>query len=246
MSGDEFASAEHRARQAAEAEHATFAFDDAAYLLGALDADEQAQFERHLLGCARCQDALAELSALPTLLGTVSIGELTDLDDAAALRPPDTLLAGLLAQVAATRRHRAWRATAIGFAVACVLALVVGLGDHLWSDQHRAQPLAMVSVGPNHGDVRATVTLTGSDSAVRIRLDCGYRSGGSAPYPATAAPSYTMVVVNRLGQLRELGSWTAQSGEDVELSRDSPWSRRNLSRIEVTDAAGVTVLQLSL
>ena len=55
-----------------------------------------------------------------------------------------------------------------------------------------------------------------------------------------------MVVVNRLGQVRELGSWSARSGEEVELVRDSPWSRQNLSRIEVTDDQGVTVLQLSL
>lgn len=225
------------------AEHAELALDDGAYLLGALDDQEQARFERHLLRCAQCQDALAELAGLPQLLDRLSIA---DLDEPTSSRPPETLLPSLLGQVATARRRRAWRARSVGFLAACLLVLLVGAGVHGWTDSQRAHPVAMASVGPNNGAVQATVTLTGSGNGVRIKLDCGYRGGAGTAYPSTEGPSYRMVVVNRLGQQRELGTWTAQPGEDVELIRDSPWTRHNLSQIEITDEDGVTVLQLSV
>jgi anti-sigma factor RsiW len=37
---------------------------DAAYLLGALDADERLAYEAHLAICQRCQAGLAEISAV--------------------------------------------------------------------------------------------------------------------------------------------------------------------------------------
>jgi anti-sigma factor RsiW len=41
---------------------------DAAYLLGALDADERLASEAHLATCRRCRASLAEISAIPPLL----------------------------------------------------------------------------------------------------------------------------------------------------------------------------------
>ena len=41
---------------------------DAAYLLGALDADERLAYEAHLAICRRCRAGLAEISAIPSLL----------------------------------------------------------------------------------------------------------------------------------------------------------------------------------
>jgi hypothetical protein len=221
------------------AEHAELARDDAAYLLGGLEPAEQARFERHLLGCPICQDAVADLSGLPELLGTVSAN---DLDDPGP--QPATLLPALLARVGAERRRRSrWTAVA-GFAAACVLALLVGFGVHTWTDAQQPRPLAMSAVGPNTGDIHATVTLSGPASAPRIELDCGYVSG--AGYPGWTEPSYRMVAYNRAGQARDLGSWTPAAGEDVRLWRDSPWPRQALTRIAIADQRGTTVLELKL
>jgi hypothetical protein len=222
------------------AEHAELALDDAAYLLGGLDQAEQAKFERHLLSCPDCQDAVADLSGLPRLLGLVSA---SDLDE--PVPQPPSLLPGLLNQVAAARRRRSRWSVAAGFAAACVLLLLIGVGVRSWSDSQSPRALAMSQVGPNAGGVHATVTLTGSDSAPRIELDCGYLSGASS-YPAKDEPSYRMVVFNKLGQQRDLGSWTPQAGEDVRLWRDSPWPRQNLTRIEISDDRGIAVLELTL
>lgn len=232
-------------------EHARFAFDDAAYLLGALEPAELAAYSEHLLVCPVCQASVAELTGLPPLLASLPAAELAELADSSAAndperaQPPATLLPRLLEEVARSRRRRGWRIAASGFVAACLLAVLVAVGAHQWSDAGRPQQLAMASVGPNTGQLHATVTLTGSDRSTRIELDCGYRAAPGG-YPASSAPSYRMVVINRQGQARDLGSWTPQPGEDVEIIRDSPWTRQNLGKIEVSDAHGVTVLRLAL
>lgn len=220
------------------AERARFEFDAAPYLLGGLDDTERAAFEQHLLGCASCQDSLTELSALPPLMARADV---TGWQPEA---PPDTLLPRLLRQVAASRRRRAWRPIAAGIAAACVAALLLVAGTVTWQHTHQPRALLMQAVGANPEAVRATVVLTRSGSGTRIQLDCGYR--GAASYPDGSAPSYRMVVFNRLGQMRDLGSWTPQPGEDVRIARDSPWSRQNLSRIEVSDDRGTPLLRLTL
>lgn len=224
-------------------EHARFAFDDAAYVLDALEEADRLAFEAHLVSCPLCRAAVAELGELPAFLGSVPVAEVSTWE----LEPlPESLLPRLLTEVAAKRRRRSWRTAALSFAAACLLALLVIGGSYQWTQSHRPQPLAMQAVGPNPGDVRATVTLTGSGSGTRIELDCGYHSASSTSYPPGDAPSYRMVAYNRLGQERDLGSWSPQPGEDVQIARDSPWTRQNLSKIVISDSRGVPILSLSL
>ena len=71
---------------------------DAAYLLGALDADERLSYEAHLVTCWRCRASLAEISAIPSLLA--------GLDE--------------------SRARRRWLTTGLGpLAAACAIALIV-------------------------------------------------------------------------------------------------------------------------
>jgi hypothetical protein len=223
----------------AAAEHARFEFDDAAYLLGALDDPQRKAFELHLRRCAICREQVAELAELPAVLGRADVSawepEL----------PPDTLLPRLLRQVAASRRRRAWRAGVLGVAAACLVAALAIGGVLGWQREHRPQTLIMQSVGPNAAGIYATVQLTGSASDPRVNLVCEYHAGGGG-YPVGDSPSYKMVIFNRKGQRFELGSWTPQPDEDVQITRTSPWPRRNISRIEVADDHDQAVLVLSL
>jgi anti-sigma factor RsiW len=50
-------------------------YDSAAYVLGTLPADEVAEYERHLGGCAECQAEVAEFAGLPRLLSKVNLAE---------------------------------------------------------------------------------------------------------------------------------------------------------------------------
>jgi hypothetical protein len=226
------------ARTAAD-EHARFAFDDGPYVLGALDEAGAAAFARHLAGCPLCQQSVAEIADLPGSLGVVAAADLDEIEP-----PPDTLLPRLMRGIRTERRRRTRRVAAIGFAAACLLAVLAVGGARQWTDSHRPQALAMQSVGPNVADVHATVILTGSGKQTRIQLDCGYGIADTS-YPAGAL-SYRMIVFNRLGQMRDLGTWIPQPGEDVRITRDSPWSRQNISKIEVSDSGGNPLLQLTL
>jgi len=104
--------------------------DDAApYLLGALNDLERQAYERHLMGCADCQEEVARLRPGVDVLAR-------DVDPVA---PPPSLKAGLMAVVereAALRRAEsaparapAWRRPALAAAAAATLA-VVGVGGY--------------------------------------------------------------------------------------------------------------------
>lgn len=110
-------------------DHNRWSEDLAAYLLGALDADEAAAMERHLEGCERCQEERRWLApALQTLPEAVERQE-----------PPPQLRQTLMAEVrddvreaearrASSRPARRWLLKpAMGFAVVALLvAGVVG------------------------------------------------------------------------------------------------------------------------
>lgn len=227
--------------QSPPADHAVHAVNDAAYVLGGLGQADLIAFEEHLAHCAVCQVAVAELRELTPLLSSVSI---SDLDDLTSEQPPSTLLPRLLSEVHA-RRRRSWRMAAISFAAACMLAVLVFGGAHHWTDSHRPAAMAMQQVGPNTGQVHGTITLTGSNNDTRIQLTCGYHAAAGIDYPS-GLPSYQVVVYNRLGQMRELGGWIPQPNEDIQIDRASPWSRHDLSKIEVSTAQGIPVLVLNL
>ncbi len=234
-------------------QHERFALDDAAYVLGALEEADRVAYEEHLRDCRRCRDAVAELTELPPLLAQLDAAGLAA--TASEEPPPQTLLPKLLAEVRRQRGRRSLRTAAVGFAAACLIGLLALGGVELWSDTHQPQKLVMQAVGANPGGVHATIRLLGGSSGTRIQLDCGYHGGApagtgypaAAPSgPASASPPYRMLVYNRAGAMRDLGSWTPQPGEDVELTRDSPWSRQALSRIEITDGDGTVLLSLGL
>lgn len=224
---------------AVTAEHARFEFDDAAYLLGALEPEQRVAFERHLLGCPICRDRIEEFGDLPQVLARADISAWEPES------PPETLLPRLLRQVTASRRRRAWRAGALAVAAACLLALLATGGVLGWQHAHQPRVLAMQPVGPNPAGVHATVRLAGSGSGTRVTLVCGY-PGGHGSYPRARVPSYRMVIFNRGGEWMDLGSWTPQPDEDVQITRTSPWPRQSIARIEVADDRGRTVLLLRL
>lgn len=223
----------------APGDHARFEFDDGPYLLGALDDDQREAFEHHLMSCPLCQDRLAELSELPAILARA------DLSAWEPESPPDTLLPRLLRQVRASRRRQAWRTATLTLAAACLVVVLAAGAVTGWRHANQTRTLAMQAVGANAAVVHATVQLTRSGAQTRIKLDCGYYAA-STSYPAAGASYYRMVVFNRAGEQRDLGEWTPQPGEDVQIARTSPWPRQALSRIEVSNARGETVLRLSL
>ena len=69
---------------------------DAAYLLGALDADERLSYETHLAICRRCRAGLAGISAIPSLLAGLDESAFAAPPEVAPTPVPDTLPPRLL------------------------------------------------------------------------------------------------------------------------------------------------------
>lgn len=99
----------------------------APYALDALDAEERAEFERHLDGCDHCTRELRELQDTAASLAWASAGP----------EPPQDLRGRILeraggeAQVVPFRPRRRWVAPALGAAAAAAACAAIGLG--LWA-----------------------------------------------------------------------------------------------------------------
>lgn len=229
------------ARRAAE--HERFAFDDAAYLLGALSEEDRVAFEDHLHSCPLCQSDLAELAPVPELLAQVDPSAWT------AEPPPETLLPRLLHEIQRDRRRRFVRGGLAGLAAACLIAVLTAVGTGVWRAEHTPQVVAMQAVGAGTVPVHATVKLTSSKAGTSIELKCTYHA--YQPYGPGAGgakiPWYRMVVTNRAGQDLPIGTWPApQPGEDVVVARTTHWAKPDIARITVTQMDGTPVLRLDL
>jgi hypothetical protein len=239
--------------------------NDGAYVLGALSPGERATFERHLAGCASCRDAVAEVAALPVLLGRLDEPELVEAiaEPAPASRLP-ALIDAVLAERHRERRIGRWR-SALAVAAATCVALAAGLAV-TWSRPESAR----VGAEPTHpatattGPATATtgpVTETPATMAamkpdrptVRLRAEVGLRGTAFGTevfvhcwYPATAPSSrpyeYRLMVRGPNRATEQIGSWSAGPGDDVRLTGFTRFPAAYLERIELVGASGRALL----
>jgi anti-sigma factor RsiW len=142
----------------------------APYALDALDAEERAEFERHLAECEPCSRELRELQDTAASLAWATTGP----------EPPPDLRSRILdrargeAQVIPFERRRRWVTPALGAVAAVAAVVAIGLG--LWGaslsndlDQERdlrsAQDRALQIVGDRGAQV---VSLKGSDGSLVV------------------------------------------------------------------------------
>lgn len=220
------------------AEPDPFRYDDGAYLLGALSAQERTAFEQHLTGCAECRSRLAEIEQVPILLAAVDPGDVAaaGLPAMQVEQPPDTLWPGLLRRAAAERRRRQRLMTALGaVAAACVLALALVLWPHTTSSGHPV-PRALVAV--MRSPVQADATLVAKTWGTQIELHCRYSGGGDRDLP------YLLVVHDQHGRPEKLGTWTLPPGGDIRFSAGTALRPAQISRIDVALLNGTPILSL--
>ena len=153
--------------------HARYQEDIGAYLLGALNDLERKAFERHLAGCAECQEEVERLRpAADALPGSVE-----------QLDPPPGLKARLMAEVerdtkvaALPRRARPTRLLAV--AAVLLLGLVAGFGiAQLGGEDTRTVTATVADAMP-----RAGGTLQVADDEATLRLHDMPELGGSRVY----------------------------------------------------------------
>jgi hypothetical protein len=197
---------------------------DVAYVFGALDAAESAQFETHLATCAQCAARVAEARALTTLLADITPGEV-----AAPAAVPDTLLPGLLRLASSARRRQHWLVGGLAAVVAaCLITLTVLVWPSSPAEPHsRTIAMSAVVASPVH----ATIELTKTSGGTAIRLHCTYDGTGSS---SDHAAEYGLLVVDQNHAGSTLSTWNLEPGQDQWFQASTALSESQISSLSVT------------
>lgn len=202
---------------------------DAAYLMGALDPDQAAAYDVHLLECPRCRAALEEAQDVVAFL---SVGDGGVFDEAPPL--PATVLPHLM--TAARRRTR--RRWVIGVAAAAVVAsalvLIVTRGS---SPRDASVPMALVHPSP----VSATAQVRTTEWGTQITVHCSYAAGT----PMVAGYRYQLTMRDVSGHTLPLGSWQLNNGRPITFSAGTALPVDQIRSIDISDADGTPLLELT-
>lgn len=195
---------------------------DAAYVLGALADDDRTEYEDHLVGCARCRSAVAELSDMPALLAVLEADDVDALDRAR------------------TRRRRTrWLATvAVGVAAAVLavaLVLVVTIRPEPGQSVAQMQEMAKVSDTP----INASIAMSGFGWGTRIDMACSYGDWGVHDAPPQ---NLGMVVIGHDGSRSEIATWLGLSGATALPSGTTPMSPAEIAAVQLVSSPDGKVL----
>ena len=217
-----------------------FTHDDAAYVMGALSADERRAFEAHLVECPRCAQSVAELSGLTDLLDKVPLARVLQ-PGADREPPPDLLLTRLIRTARAERRRRSLRLVASGAVAASLVALAVDVGV----TQSRTSPPAGVSVAMTPvrpAAVTATLDVMPAAWGTKVSLDCRW-VGPTTGAGSDVKKTYRLVAVPRDGgDPQVLAQWAVLPGEDAKVVGSTDLATSSIAAIELQAVADSAVL----
>lgn len=213
-----------------------YLYDDAAYVLGALEDDERRAFESHLRGCPDCRARVAEVRPTADLLAGIPLSALDEVPPPA----PETLLPGLLRRARRERTRSRLVAGSVGAVVAaCITALVVVLWP-AGGTAHRPQPAAQAFAPVLQTPVTATARLVTRAWGTSIELKCHYPPG--LPH----YPPYELVVTDKQHVDHAAGSWSLVPGRDTKFVGGTSVQRSNIASVQITTSDGRPILQLRL
>ncbi|MDQ1083754.1 MULTISPECIES: zf-HC2 domain-containing protein [Microbacterium] len=222
-------------------EHERLSSSDGAYVLGALGAADRAEFEAHLVECAECRAAVAELAPTAGLLSRLSADRARAVGDTAApsvLASPDPALRGRI--VGAARRRRTRRVTA--WALAASVALVALAVPSVIAVSGAMQPAGAVYALDDIGGapLEASVKLTSVPWGTRIDLVCQY-TGQVLDAPPGGWP-YALAITDDAGATSVLSTWRAGPGSTTELSAGTDLAAADIDAVEIRTLDGDRVV----
>ena len=208
-----------------------------AYLLGGLEPEDAAEFERHLGSCADCRQELDELASIPALLDALPVPDAVALGaaTAAAGREPAPSVPALsvpapaavprrmLDELSARRRNARRRVTAALAAVAAVCLALGILAAPLVNQPPK--PDASYSVQAS-GGLQITVGLVKKTWGTELAVE-----GRSLPVDGTLS---LWVKDNDGGEDRAC-AWTATPSGRVRITGATPLQLTNISSVEMRD-----------
>ena len=219
-----------------------YVYDDGAYVLGALSPAERAAFEGHMSTCPACREAVTSLAVLPGLLGRLDAERAFPPVSAPMSLLPRTLAAISVRRRAERRRNRMYAVAAV-FA-ATVLAAGVGVGTRMLGNPGDTIVATFVTAGMgdmrplvDHLPVTARISATPTAGGTRIAMTCRYDEGYMGQWVLR------LVVFARLGGASEqLATWTAKSGQEIQLEALTHLLPNEIERVELQNMDGVRLM----
>lgn len=222
---------------------------DAAYVLGALSPAERREFEEHIKQCEPCSNAVAELAAMPGLLGSLPTDDALNLlgPEATDIVTPDPTSANSLHRLTARARRRrriqTWSAGVAGVAVAAATfagASVVSDGLNPPAQPSISVPLQKAMPGP----LTADLALASVEWGTKIHMRCDYHvdpgtNGGSPP---STRIRYGLYVTDDAGTETRVSSWTSSPGETVTVAGSIDVPISDITALDVRSLDTGTVL----
>jgi anti-sigma factor RsiW len=229
------------------------AFDDGAYVLGALSPSERASFERHLAGCAACREAVASIAVLPGLLGRLSSLDADTVGSVTAEFATEQRIPRLVAAVThARRKDRARLVVAVVVTAAVALFAGVTAGAGRVSDPPPSV-LGTVSRPPSapamfpmvaQVETKATAELAFRETLAGtvITMHCAY------PMLSEYHKAYLfrLFAIGADGQTEQVSSWMAGPGEEVTLTGTVRLTMDDLIRVELRNREDLVLLAYNL
>ncbi len=221
-----------------------FAYDDGAYVLGALAPAERAAYEQHLSGCPSCRESVAQIAVLPGLLRRLDPQEATE-----PLAESVDRLPRLIERVNVVRRKRARqrRLSTVSLVTLC-LALLAGMVLTVLQNGHSPSPIwsnpplvAMRQVAPAP-EVTAEVAVRTVPGGVEVAMHCLYPADGKSARPWT----FRLVALGSDGATEQVASWVASPGEEVSLTGVTRYAMKDLVRLELRSRDGTPLLAYDL
>lgn len=217
---------------------------DAAYLLGALSAEEAAQYERYLAE-ATPHARSREFDDLPAILDALSPQEaLALIDDrpATGAQTGPAVEPTSLAAAAQRRRLRSRRTRwATAFASAAALLLVGGIVGYSVVPREPSTGVELQAMAPGQREgVAASLALSDEPWGTRLDWQCRY----TKPW-ATNVNSYDLVVTTKDGAESTVASWSPSGDEASNLAAATRIPKENIRSVMIREAGTTTPLAVT-
>ena len=208
-------------------DHEIFREWSAAYVLGALDAEERQRFEGHLVGCEQCRGDVAVFAPIPALLAGI--------DSPEAVSVPGSVLEDALLRVRSERSsllrsRRRWRGSAALAGVAAVAAVVFLAGSQLLTE---AEPDATSLTVDAESVVTAEITVASRSWGTAINLDLE---------DLPPRDGYVAWAVDREDAWQQVAVWGPTSSAQAQVWGASSFATADLSSVVVTTEDGSETL----
>jgi Putative zinc-finger len=228
------------------------------YVLGALDADERLELERHIRDCASCQEAIQQFAHLPRVLHSLTLDDVVAfrLDDdadpdvdwppapvhvdgsvpaslpkATNVVPDDSLI---------RRRRRTAKRALVAAAATVVLLVTGGLIGHQIPDDAASSPQAQGGVtwsatdGIGGIDTKVQLSSRSWGTDIQVRMD-----------DLTPGQRCMLVVHTRSGQSEVTGWWTTTSIPEADVPASSSFALSDITRVDVVTADQTVLASLT-